>query len=41
MEGNVTIPTMVSRRVVRPVPTVTVSPTCLPSWRRVVAPSSI
>ena len=41
MDGRVTVPTMVSVLRYRPVPTVTVPPTCLPSWRRVMVPSSI
>ena len=40
-EGSVTVPTIVSLRARWPVPTITLSPMCLPSWRRVLAPSSI
>ena len=41
IDGSVTVPTMVSVRLFRPLPTVTVSPIRLPSWRRVATPSSI
>ena len=41
MDGRVTVPTIVRRRACRPDPAVTVSPTRLPSARRVAAPSSI
>ena len=41
IDGRVTVPTIVSVRRCRPVPAITVSPTCLPSSRSVTVPSSI
>ena len=41
IDGSVTVPTIVTVRLARPVPTVTVSPIRFPSWRKVSTPRSI